>query len=110
MVNLASGAFHHCIKGPHWGPDRDSSLSSTNPQPFFGVGDKLNKVDGDLGIKQNNIILSYLYYFLQVISWKRIWINKKILNPLYTLSFKRNLDFEPPQFCILVVPSNTRIF
>ena len=110
MVNLASGAFHHCIKGPCWGPDRDSSLSSVNPQPSFGVGNETDKVDGNLGVKQNNTILCYLYYFLQVISWKRIWTSKKILNPLYTLSFKGNPDFEPSQFCILVVPPNKGFF
>ena len=77
---MASGAFYHCIKRPHWGPDRDTSLSSTDPQPFFGVGNKPDKVDGDLGVKQNNTILDYLYYFLQIMSWKRIWTSKKILN------------------------------
>ena len=68
MVNLASGTFYHFVKGPCWGSDRDSSLSITNPQPFLGVGDEMNKVDGNLGVKQNNTILSYLYYFLQVMS------------------------------------------
>ena len=72
MVNLAGGAFYHCVKRPHWGPDKDMSLSSTDPQPSLGVGDETDKVDGDLGVKQNNTILSYLYYFLQVMSWKRI--------------------------------------
>ena len=81
MVNLASGTFHHCIKGPHWSLDRDSSLSNVNLQPFFGVGNKTNKVDGDLCVKQNNTILDYLYYFLQLISQrefepaKRFWIH-----------------------------------
>ena len=103
MVNLASGVFHHFIKGPHWGPNRNSSLSITNPQPPLGVGDETDKVNGDLGVNQNNTILDYLNYFLQVISQKRIWASKKILNPLHTLSFKENPDFEPLQFCILVV-------
>ena len=103
MVNLASGAFHHCIKGPCWGPDRDLSLSSTNLQPSFGVGDETDKVDGNLGIKQNNTILDYLYYFLQVMSWKRIWTSKKILDPFYTLGFKENPNFEFLQFCVLIV-------
>ena len=64
----------------------------------------MDKVDGDLGVKQNNTILGYLYYFLQVMSWKRIWTSKKILNPLYTLNFEGNPDFEPSQFCVLIVP------
>ena len=63
MVNLTSGTFHHCIKGSHWGSNRDSNLSSANLQPFFGVGDEIDKVNGNLGVKQNNIILGYLYYF-----------------------------------------------
>ena len=67
MVNLAGGAFYHCIKRPHWGPDRDMNLNSTDSQPFLGIGNEMDKVDGDLGVKQNNTILSYLYYFLQVI-------------------------------------------
>ena len=106
MVNLASGIFHHCIKEPCWGSDRDLSLSSANFQPSFGVGDEMDKVDGNLGVKQNDTILDYLYYFLQVMSQKRIWTSKKILDPLYTFGFKKNSDFEPPQFCILVVPPN----
>ena len=104
MVNLVSGTFHHFIKGPCWGPNRNSSLRITNPQPLLGVGDEMDKVNGDLGVNQNNTILGYLNYFLQVMSWKRIWASKKILDPLHTLSFKGNPDFELPQFCILVVP------
>ena len=77
MVNLAGGAFYHCVKRPCWGLNRDTSLSSTDSQPFLGVGNETNKVDGDLGVKQNNTILSYLYYFLQIMSWKRIWIPVK---------------------------------
>ena len=72
MVNLASGTFHHFIKGPHWGPNRNSSLSITNPQPPLGVGDKMDKINGNLGVNQNNTILDYLNYFLQIMSWKRI--------------------------------------
>ena len=68
MVNLAGGAFYHCVKRSCWGSDRDTSLSSTDFQSFLGVGDEIDKVDGDLGVKQNNTILSYLYYFLQVMS------------------------------------------
>ena len=104
MVNLASGAFHHFIKGPHWGLNRNSSLSIANPQPPLGVGDEMDKVNGDLGVNQNNTILGYLNYFLQVMSQKRIWASKKILDPLHTLSFERNPDFEPSQFGILIVP------
>ena len=66
MVNLASEAFYHFVKGPHWGSDRDSSLSIADLQPSLGVGNEMDKVDGDLGVKQNNTILSYLYYFLQI--------------------------------------------
>ena len=106
MVNLASGAFHHFIKGPRWGPNRNSSLSITNSQPLLGVGDETDKVNGNLGVNQNNTILGYLNYFLQVMSQKRIWASKKILDLLHALSFKGNPDFEPPQFCILVVPPN----
>ena len=106
MVNLASGTFHHCIKGPYWGLNRNSSLSGTNLQPPLGVGNEMDKVDENLGVKQNNTILGYLNYFLQVISQKRIWASKKILDPLHTLSFEGNPDFELPQFCILVVPPN----
>ena len=106
MVNLASGAFHHFIKGPCWGPNRNLSLSIANPQPLLGVGDETDKVNGNLDVNQNNTILGYLNYFLQVMSWKRIWASKKILNPLYTLGFEGNPDFEPLQFCILIVPSN----
>ena len=72
MVNLASGAFHHFIKGPRWGPNRNSSLSIANPQPPLGVGDETDKVNGDLVVNQNNTILNYLNYFLQIMSRKRI--------------------------------------
>ena len=106
MVNLTSGTFYHCVKGPCWGSDRDLSLSIADLQPFFDVGNEMNKVDGNLSVKQNDTILSYLYYFLQIISQKRIWTSKKILNPLLTLSFERNPDFKPSQFCILVVSPN----
>ena len=68
MVNLASGAFHHFIKGPCWGPNRNSSLSITNLQPPLGVGDETDKVNRNLGVNQNNTILDYLNYFLQVMS------------------------------------------
>ena len=74
------------------------------------MGNEIDKVDGDLGVKQNNTILDYLYYFLQVMSQKRIWTSKKILDPLYILGFKGNLDFESLQFCILVVPPDKGFF
>ena len=104
MVNLTSGAFHHFIKRPHWGPNRNSSLSIANPQPPLDVGNETDKVNEDLGINQNNTILGYLNYFLQIMSWKRIWASKKILDPLHTLSFEGNPDFKLSQFCVLVVP------
>ena len=68
MVNLASVAFHHFIKGPYWGPNKHSGLSITNPQPPLGVGDETDKVNGNLVVNQNNTILGYLNYFLQVMS------------------------------------------
>ena len=68
MINLTSRTFYHCVKRPCWGLDRDLSLSSADLQPSLGVGNEIDKVDGDLGVKQNNTILSYLYYFLQIIS------------------------------------------
>ena len=107
---MASGAFHHFIKRPHWSPNRNSSLSITNPQPFLGVGDEMDKVNGDLGVNQNNTILSYLNYFLQVMSQKRIWVSKKILDPLHTLSFEGNPDFEPPTILRPCCSSRQRIF
>ena len=110
MVNLASGAFHYFIKGPHWGLNRHSGLSITNPQPPLGVGDEMDKINRNLVVNQNNTILGYLNYFLQVMSQKRIWTTKKILNPLHTLGFKGNPDFEPSQFCILIVPPNKGFF
>ena len=110
MVNLTSVTFYHCVKGSCWSSDRDLSLSSIDPQPSFGMGNETNKVDGDLAVKQNNTILNYLYYFLQIMSQKRIWTSKKIPNPLLTLSFKGNPDFKPSQFCILVVSLNKGFF
>ena len=104
MVNLASGTFHHFIKGPRWGPNRNLSLSIANSQPPFGVGDETNKVNENLVVNQNNTILGNLNYFLQIMSRKRIWASKKILDPLHALGFEGNPDFEFSQFCVLVVP------
>ena len=102
MVNLASGAFYHFIKGPCWGPNRHSGLSITNPQPPLGVGNEMDKVNRNLVVNQNNTILGYLNYFLQVMSQKRFGSAKRFWIHSTPLALKGTLILSLHNFASLL--------